>query len=237
MIRVGIVEDEKNIYDNLLNCITRFFNENAIAFDVRYFEDANSLLKVYKNDFDLLFLDIQVPGVDGMEAARLLREKDEKVMIIFVTSLAQYALKGYEVMAFDFIVKPFTYYNLEMTLTRAAPRLINKSDEFSVVDNQRTTRKIVISDLLYVEVIDHKIYLHLKDEVINVYGTLKDFVTKLKDYNFSMCNRCYLVNLNYVSSINKEFVKVGDDNLLISRPRRKEFINDLNVYLSTGAKK
>ena len=106
MINVAIVEDEKQAADRLCSLFCRYERERGEKFRVVVFSDPVTFLANYSPDYELIMMDIDMPDLNGMDAVRKLREADREVMVIFVTNLAQYAVKGYEVDAFDFIVKP-----------------------------------------------------------------------------------------------------------------------------------
>ena len=118
MIRVAVVEDEAVHADRLIACLRRYGRENDLAFSVARFSDAISFLETYRGGFDLVFLDIRMPGIDGMEAAKRLRGIDAAVQLVFVTSLVRYAVDGYAVGAADYIVKPFSYEVFALKLSR-----------------------------------------------------------------------------------------------------------------------
>lgn len=234
MIKIAIVEDEVEMINALKSQLQRFLSEKKVAFDVETFSTAVSLLENYNNCYDLIFMDINLPMMDGMSAAEKIRELDSSVMLIFVTSLAQYAIKGYQVQAFDYIVKPLQYQNLVLTMTRALPHLNHKEESIVITDNKRVMNKIMVEDIRYIETADHLLRFHVKDKVIDTYDSLKNYVEKLSPLGFASCNRCYLVNLKHVSAIEQYEVIVDEDRLLISRPKRKEFISALNLYMSSG---
>lgn len=108
-MRVCVLEDEKIVADKLCSFIEKYCAEQGVRVEVQVFPDAFALLEGYHADVDILFMDIQLPVMNGMEAAKKIRETDEKVLIVFVTNLAQYAVEGYDVNAFDFILKPVEY--------------------------------------------------------------------------------------------------------------------------------
>ena len=178
-----------------------------------------------------------MPVLDGIATAKEIRKIDNQVMIVFVTSLAQYAINGYEVNAFDYILKPIDYYNFKLKMTRALLFLKNKNDRSFVVNYKNIIKRIEISKLMYIEIYDHHICFHLVDgENIHAYGTMKTYIELLKNESFMLCNQCYLVNLKYVQEVTADYVKVDNTELTLARPRRKEFISALNNYLTNGGK-
>lgn len=237
MIRVAIVEDEENMRKILSDHVGRFFKANGIAFLIQEFPDAIRLLDKYSSQFDLIFMDVDLPTVNGIKASEEIRKSDKTTMIVFVTNLVQFALKGYQVNAFDYLVKPVNYYTFAMTMERALPILLGKEESILVTDNKRVISKIYLSQLRYIEVVDHILKFHLEDKVIESYDSLKKYETLLVPHNFALCNRCYLVNLHHVVAIDKNDVVVGTDRLLISRPKRASFIQALNAYFSGGIQK
>lgn len=237
MLNIAIVEDEKEMSNCLHDYLIKFFNEENKSIDVSIFDNGNIFLEKYKLNFDLIFLDIKMPSIDGMEVAQKIRKIDKNVMIIFVTSLAQYAIKGYEVNAFDYILKPIDYYNFKLKMSRALVFLNSINNRSFVVEYKNVIKRISVDELMYIEIYDHRLYFHLlNNENISSYGTMKTYIELLKDDSFMLCNQCYFVNLKYVREVTSDYVLVGDKQLSLSRPKRQEFIRALNNYLSSGDK-
>lgn len=234
MIKIAIVEDELDMAQDLTRYVNQFFHHNNLDVQIVHFDTALKLLDDYKYTYDLIFMDINLPTVNGMDAVKTIRKIDNSVMIIFVTSLAQYAIKGYEVNAFDFILKPINYYNFSLKMNRALPILNAKNNKTITISNKTNFKTIEVSTIMYIEVIDHKIVIHTTKGNYDSFDTLNKYIDLLKDDSFALCNRSYLINLKYVDEVDQKYVYVGDDFLIISRPRRKDFIHAFNMYLGKG---
>lgn len=234
MIRIAIVEDDKLMQQELIEVTHRFFKENNLKCETYTFSNAEDFLVEYENNYNLILMDIDLPSMDGMSAVKKIREHSLDTMVIFVTSLAQYAIEGYKVNAFDFIVKPVQYYNFALSLKRALKTLIVQEENTIVVSNKNFMQKIEINNLKYIEVINHNLFFHTVNNVIEMRGVLSTYVEQLKKYDFVLCNRCYLVNLRYVTKIDEGIAYLGKIGLVISRAKKKAFIEQLNNYLSLG---
>lgn len=105
MYHIAIVEDEKEFSLQLVEYLKQYEKENGVEIQVSVFGDGESILKDYSSDYDAVFLDIQIPGIDGMQTAEAIREQDEEVVLMFITNMAQYAISGYAVGALDFVMK------------------------------------------------------------------------------------------------------------------------------------
>ena len=234
MIRFAIIDDETEVANKLTSYIDKYFQINNCQCEVKFFDTASKFLENYHFDFDAIFMDINMPGVDGMSATKELRRLDKNVKIIFVTSLAQYAIKGYEVNTFDFVVKPVNYYTFAMKLDRFMENYREKEEASIIIKANNSFIKTPVSDIKYIEVSDHKLIVHTISNDFVTYDTLSNYLNLLKNEPFSLCNRCYLVNLKYVNKVNKDAVYIGNNCIQMSRRKYKEFMNSLNKYLGNG---
>ncbi len=239
MVKAAIVEDETSCAEELSSFFKRYMLENNFSFQTTIFTTADQFLAHYKvGEFDIIFMDIEMPGTNGMEAAKILRKKDSEVILFFVTNLSQYALESYEVQAFNFMVKPIKYGDFSMKMGRAIRRVVSDKDNkllLTYKNDDRVMEKIVpISSIRYVEVCDHNIIWHMVDENINgVRGeTMKTIQARLSGYGFAMCDQSFLVNIKYITSVDKEEVHIGNDVIKISRRRRQEFLAVVARHLS-----
>ena len=146
MIRSAIVEDDDDAAALLAGYLSRYGTENGVVFSVERFSNAVPFIERYDGGYDIVFMDIEMDDLDGMSAARLLRKRDGAVALVFVTNMAQFAIKGYEVDALDFIVKPVKYYDFAFRLKKAVSRIAAKEEKYLSVSltggGYRQTRRI-----------------------------------------------------------------------------------------------
>lgn len=245
MIKIAIIEDDIDCASELQAFITRYKIDNGLAIETKHFSTADEFLKVFSAGlYQMIFLDIEMPGTNGMDAAKIIRTKDNQTLLFFVTNLSQYALESYEVQAFNFMVKPIDYDNFVLKIDRAINRIKNISDQKIILtiredSHSGYTEKIVnASDIKYVEVYNHRITYHtIEGDFVIREGSMKIVSEKLSPYGFFMCDQSYLVNLRFVTKVNKEDCFVGNDKIKISRRRRNEFLSAIAEYISFGSYK
>lgn len=231
---IAIVEDEVEEAEILRSYFTRYSKEYGTTFTVTHFGSAEAFLNRYRPVYDLVLMDICLPKTSGMDAAAELRKLDQSVPLIFVTNMAQFAVKGYEVDAFDFVVKPVSYANFVLKLHRLLGRLATRREGEVLVTLSDHMVRLSASQIKYIEISGHRMVYHTTSGEVNAYGNLKEVEASLDASIFARCNSCYLVNLNYVQAIQGHTVLVDGEELQISRPRRKAFVQALNDYLGGG---
>ncbi|HIW03806.1 MAG TPA: LytTR family DNA-binding domain-containing protein [Firmicutes bacterium] len=230
-VRIVIVEDEKEQAELLRNYLARYSRETGIVFDVSEYENAMDFLSSYGSGADIVLMDIELPGMDGMAAAARLRERDKSVVIIFVTNMAQFAVNGYKVGALDFLVKPVTYAEFSATMAAAADSLSSGDGEAIAVTAADNVISVQVKSLKYIEVMKHRLTFHTTDGNIISRGTLGEWESRLARYDFVKCNSCYLVNLRYVRSVSPDETNVGGDVLRVSQSRRKAYRAAVIAYI------
>ena len=234
MRNIAIIEDDVGAQKLLCDYLKRYGNEKNEQFACFTFGSAEQFLTDYRPDYDAVFMDIELPGMDGMEASRRLREIDGNIVLVFVTNMAQFAVGGYEVGAFDFILKPLTYSSFFLKFTRIMQRVQSADDTQIIVRGKQYIKKVFSSCILYVEIADHDIVYHTSDGNVESRGSMRAVEEQLKNRDFVLCNQCYLVNLNYVDALDGNYVEVGGDKLLISKPRKKDFLKAVAKFLGQG---
>jgi DNA-binding LytR/AlgR family response regulator len=234
MIRIAIVEDEETSVSILKKHLERFTIKTGCQFTILWFSNGLKFISDYKPNYDIVFMDIKMPHLDGIKTSQKLRELDKNVALIFITNMMQYAIRGYEVNALDFMLKPIKYYDFEMKLNKAMEYVKKHSDETVVIDIGDITKVIQLSEILYIEVLNHKLIYHTENGDYETYGQLKKIEDELKNKNFSRCNNCYLVNLRHIKEVYPSYLVVGQHKIQISRRRKKELMEQLTNYLGSG---
>lgn len=229
--RIAIVEDNPEESKQLSTFFERFGEEQGDRFLLDHFPSAEAFLNKYRPVYDIVFMDIQLAALNGMDAAVRLREIDKDVMLVFVTNMVQFAVKGYEVRAFDFMVKPLNFPVFSMKLQRMLTELNVRTEQELMIPVANQLIRISASRLKYIEVSGHKLIFHTADRDITAYSSLKSVESELDSRVFVRCNSGYLVNLKYVRAVKDYTVLVDQDELPISRPKRKAFVQALGDYL------
>ena len=231
MLRVAIVEDNDRDAEYLQSHLKRYGRENNVEIESTRFESAIRFLDQYQGEFDIIFMDIDMPAMNGMNAAKVLREKDLHVLLIFVTALARFALNGYEVDAFDFIVKPLQYNFFSSKMNRALKKLSSEKRTKVLIKSAEKTVSVFTDEIIYVDIFNHILTFHLAEGTVSTRGTMKDVMESLDGGTFAMCNKSCAVNLRYMQLIDKdEVVLTNGDRLQISRTRKTEFIQQIADY-------
>ncbi|MBT1170652.1 LytTR family DNA-binding domain-containing protein [Bifidobacterium sp. SO4] len=231
MLRIAIVEDDEHDLTQLRAHLNRFFENSGNGFvDVRY-PDAETLLASPLEDFDIVFMDIELPGLDGMSAIRKLRANHPDLPVVFLTKVMSLAVDGYQVNALDYIVKPVSYEAFELKMRRLLRVMERNRGEAITLTDKQGIRRLFLNDILYVEVNRHNLMFHTSQGVFVTRGTMKTIERELEEHHFLRCNNCFLVNLRYVTNVDGDAIALGDITLPVSRARRKEFLNGLTDYL------
>ena len=226
-MKIAIVEDTKIHVKQLESRLDRYQQEEGETFEVFTFSDGLKFLDSIKQGYDIIFMDINMPYIDGMETAKRLREIDRYACLIFITELSQYAISGYEVAAFDFVVKPVSYEMFRPKLAKAIAE-VNKNNLGKLcIRNKDVIRMVKIQDIYYIETVQHKIIYHLANEDVEVWDSLDKAESRLPPGRFARCGTSYLVNLAHVVMVKGNTVTLPNTTLPISRLKKKEFIDSL----------
>ena len=242
-----IVEDDPEAAEVIASHLARFGRERGETFQVEVVGSAIDFLDERRHD-DIVFLDIGLPGINGMEAAQMLRERDQLTPIIFVTDLAQYAVAGYSVDALDFMVKPVTYDDFALRMGRAMRVLARNARATVSIASPDGTRIVDVSDVIWVETLRHDLYWHVAlppdapasaaapgapgTEILRVRGSLTKAAEQLGSDRFCRISASHLINMGRVVRLRPGSVVMSDGTeLAFSRSRKKEASEALARYV------
>ncbi len=231
MIRVAIVEDEASYVEQIEGFLKQYQKEYGQVIEVTVFSDGDEIVSNYRAEFDIIFLDVQMSFMDGMTAAEHIRQMDLNVIIIFITNMAQYAIRGYAVNALDYIIKPVSYFAFSMKFKRAVALYKQREKKYITLKVDGGIARIPLNEIYYIESMKHRIIVHAETMDYSLICTMKEMEVRLASEDFFRCNNCYLVNLAQVKRVYNNEVFVGEYNLSISRPRRKAFMDALTDYM------
>ena len=221
-MRIAICEDNMEHAEILAGMVNRWAQKENVQVNIGRYQSAEQFLFCMKDEppYDLAFLDIQMSKINGLQLARMIREEDRLIFLVFTTALKKYAPKGYEVSAFRYLIKPLQEDEVFQALTAASRMLEIRKKEAIIVTQGDKSRRVFMDDIYYIEVDNHHIILHLHEETIRFKAKLKEFETQFKEPQFCKCHRSYIVNMKYTGRISREGVEIdGQRTLPVSKSR------------------
>lgn len=234
MIRIAVVEDEAKMAKTLLEYMERVSQKTGNIYVADTFSSGDSFLQQPEGKYQLVLFDIILPGINGIEAAKKLRERDKDIGIVFITNMAQYAVKGYEVHAIDYILKPVRYPDFENKFLRAVKQVTAQMNEMIILETTEGMLRCPVSELFCVQGEGHLVtYITEHGEYVKRGFSLKNAQKQLSRYSFIRISGNYLVNPRCIRNIGEEQIVVGNKDIPISKARRAELLNALAAYFGS----
>lgn len=230
MLRIAIVDDEPSVCEFLRHGTEQALANAGTQADVTVFNSAEAFLASDAQPFQLVMLDIQMPDMDGMTCAELLRQRDADVVILFITSMVQYAVQGYRVEALDYIVKPVTEAQLQMSLGRALRKLQERQPHTVVFRAGGAITPVAVEELFYVEAVNHSAIAHTARGEIPCGMTLSAVENLLAPHHFFRCHAAFLINLAKVEQVQATDVVVAGAMVPVSKHRRKAMMQAITAW-------
>lgn len=234
MIHIAVCDDEKYMSDLIETMVSDFFRRKNMEVSIQQFSCGEALLHCDKK-IDILFLDIQMNDIDGMETARKLRERMFKGFLIFITVLKELVFQSFEVQAFDYLVKPIEERHFEQTMERLFSSLQNDREASLLVQKGYESSIIAFDDIVFCEIIDRKVYVYLAtSEVVDFYERIEKLESRLDD-RFYRCHRSFLINLKYLKSYKNGTAYMENGRQIpVSRLRSRDFSNVILQYMKNS---
>lgn len=221
---IATCDDEMQYCEQVENFMIRLGNSLEIDIKCDKYSNGKDLLESNFNQYQIIFLDIDINDENGIQIAERIRETNQKVKIIFFTALIQYAVDGYKVNAYRFLIKPIEYEDFVFQLTELLIYLNNvEKNNLSLIKNGQEYI-IKIEDIIYVEVMDHKLTYHCTNYTLTVSGTMQKLENTLREHFFLRIHNSYLINMNYIAEVRSQNLLMTNGNELpIARSKKETF--------------
>lgn len=223
MIKIVICEDERETQLLIEDYLDNILKNINIKYEIQKYSSGEELLEGNLKDIDILLLDIQMGQINGMDAARKIREVNNKMEIIFITSLIDYVQEGYEVRAYRYLLKPIESEELKKHVSTCIKEIEVNKKNYILIKNKSNTYKIHSNEIKYVEVQKKDMSIHTINKDLEVRYSLEKIERDLNLDKFVRCHKSYLVNLSYVENIKlNTLVLESGEEVPVSRYRYKD---------------
>ena len=233
-MKIGICDDDISFLKIMTSYIEQYGKENYKRFRIIQFTREDRLVEYIKKDpeIDILFLDVLLYQQNGIDIAKEIRKTNHKVRIVFVSASEKFAVKGYEVNAEGYMLKPFNYLEFAGKMDDLMIRIDTRSAEIFYDNTDKGKILIDVNDLVYIETFERNTKMHTREDTYISCKKMKEHEQILQTYNFCRCHAAYIVNLNYVRSIDglSLFLKDGTE-IPISKSRRSRFMEAFAEYV------
>lgn len=228
---IAVVEDEPLFAKQLEEYIRRYEKERGKKINITFFSDGEDIVENYNGAYDIILMDIQMQFMDGMTAAQRIRSLDHEVIIMFITNRLDYAVRGYEVDAMDYVVKPVEYFAFSQKLDKAFDRMKKPDEVYVSVATEAGVLKLKPSEIYYIESQGHYArYRTVRGDFVSR-AALKGLESELQGYGFFRCSKGFLVNMANVDGLLGGECIVCGEKVPVSRSVRKEFLELLMRYM------
>ena len=232
-MKIAICDDESSIREILKSKIEKYYFSCSIDFSIDCYVSGVELLKQQFDEIDVLFLDVDMPGLNGMETAGEIRKTNKSMLIIFLTAYSEFVFESFKVDTFRYLVKPLKDAELAEVLQAVQDRLYADDGKYLVFQFQNESYNVKYSDILYIEGMRDKIWLHCKDGTYRWRGALKKLIELLSGHGFFQVHRSFIINMDKIQKYSSQTVQMENgEEVPISRYKLDAFKEEYIKYWS-----
>lgn len=246
MFTIAICDNNKKDSIKIAAIVKSYMDAKCIPYCIKNFKSGEELLG-YTDKLDLIFLDIAMDGINGIQAGKKMREVNRNVKIVYTTSYQQYCIQAVnKVHAFAYLEKPVSRDKAEQQLTEIFRYVQEENEKMEIVkfdiveitEEGRVENKIKnfeVRDIFYFEYFNRKIKIKLENEEYFFIDSMKELAEKMQEHNFETCHQCFLVNLGHVKKIKGyELLLDNNEKLPVSQKKSAEFRRKLNIFIQNS---
>ena len=230
-MRIAIIDDNQFDREMILSFLEKFFLEDQETYTASEYENAEDFLAQYAYTYDFIIMDIDMPGLSGIEAAKKLRTLDKNVTLMFVTNMPQYAMEGYDVEAVDYVLKPISYPDFRLKMLKAKRYIARNHDTKITIATSSDIVVVNASDIYYVESQLHYLLYHTKKGTYKMRGKLSEVEDILFPCHFARSGGSYIINLAHLEQISGYEAIVAGESLPISRRMKPSLLSTYTKYI------
>lgn len=231
MLSIAVCDDNIRECCGMAERIRKILERRNVSCLIRQFGSGRELLHAVE-DFDIIFLDIIMCELDGMETAQMFRQRSYDKLLVFMSSSRAYVFDAYDVEAFGYLVKPVRDDKLEKVLGRALAKIESKREDFILVSRDRQKRKWFLDDIYYFEIRGREMEVHGREDSFTYYEQMGTLEKQLVDKGFFRCHKSYLINLKHVDGYNRQEVVMDNGaRIWIAKRRYEEFCAEILRFM------
>lgn len=231
MLWIAVCDDEVMECSQIAGKIKEILGEMKAPCTIRQFYSGRELLQSLEN-FDIIFLDIIMGGLDGMRTAQMVREKAYDKLLVFISASRDYVFDAYDVEAFQYLLKPIEDKKLKRVLQKAVRKTQERSQAFIIVSRDRQRKKLFLDDILYFEIRGRVIDAHTMGGIFSYYEQIGLLERELQGKGFCRCHKSYLVNMKYVDLYNRQELMLDNgERIAIAKRRYEAFCREILEYM------
>nr|WP_302168274.1 LytTR family DNA-binding domain-containing protein [uncultured Schaedlerella sp.] len=229
MIKIAICDDEPHFIERMEKMLRIYEEKSKQSFLIKKYEKPLKLTGAFKEGFQIYFLDLQMPNMNGLELAKAIRETDDRAVIFFVTSYREHVFESFQYDVANYIIKPITQIQIDSEMNRVLRKLNTLGQEYLTVKNDKGYLKIYFSDIQFIETYGRNVLIHCQGGRKEIgHFKMQDLEQQLGASSFIRCHNGYIVNVDYIAGIHELTVTLlSGDVIYTTKTRKKQLIKKL----------